>query len=170
MLFGRSVLAQLLPFRVQFLMSLTSEKPGGSHHFVQWDQFVPGLSKALCARRRDCCPPPVPGRFQSSPVFYFSLCPSFSRNSKDNVQQYQVPDWEIVPDFDLVAAVALFREREVRWITLPGTAVRASVPGHECIFEKKPPHAASDSSFYGYVTLSVSSRAKFTDTSMFGID
>lgn len=43
-----------------------------------------------------------------------------------------------------MAVAALFGEREVRWTTLPGTAVRTSVPDHECIV-KNPPYAASES-------------------------
>ena len=38
----------------------------------------------------------------------------------------------------------MFRERVVRWTTLPGNAVRASVPDHECIVVKKLPYAASE--------------------------
>ena len=38
-----------------------------------------------------------------------------------------------MPDFNPMAAATSFRERVARWTTLPGTAVRASVPDHECI-------------------------------------
>ena len=44
-----------------------------------------------------------------------------------------------------MVAVALFHEREVRWTTLPGAAVRASVPDHECFVVGKPLYAASGS-------------------------
>ena len=37
-----------------------------------------------------------------------------------------------------MVAAALFHERVVRWLTLPGTAVRASVPDHECFVVGKP--------------------------------
>ena len=42
-------------------------------------------------------------------------------------------------------AAALFREREVRWTTLKGAAVRPSVPDHECFVVGKPPYADSKS-------------------------
>ena len=62
------------------------------------------------------------------------------------LRQYLVPDWEIVSNFNPMAAAALFREREIRWTTLPGAAVRASVPDHECIVVWKPPYTTSTSS------------------------
>ena len=50
-----------------------------------------------------------------------------------------------MPNFNPVAAAALFHEREVRLTTLPGAVVRASVPAHECIVVKEPPYGASES-------------------------
>ena len=50
-----------------------------------------------------------------------------------------------MPNFNPVAAAALFREREVPLTTLPWDVVRVSVPAHECIVVKEPPHAASES-------------------------
>lgn len=54
-------------------------------------------------------------------------------------------DWEIVSNSDPMVAAALFHERDVRWITLPGAAVRASVRGHECFVVGKPPYGPSRS-------------------------
>ena len=44
-----------------------------------------------------------------------------------------------------MVAAALFHERDVHWTTLPGAAVRASVPDHECFVVGKPQYAASRS-------------------------
>ncbi|KAL9970588.1 hypothetical protein ACROYT_G022991 [Oculina patagonica] len=59
-------------------------------------------------------------------------------------QRYLVPDWEIVPDFNLMVAAASFHERVVRWITSPGTAERASVPDNVCNVVEEPPYVASE--------------------------
>ena len=63
-----------------------------------------------------------------------------------------------MPNFNPVAAAALFHEREVRLTTLPGAVVRASVPGHECLVVKEPPYGASES-----FSLSVRDPGSFID-------
>ena len=80
----------------------------------------------------------------SSPHPFFSLSFFQLPRKRQCYQRYLVPDWEIVPNSNQMAAAASFRERVVRWTTLPGTAVRASVPDHECTVVKKPPYAASE--------------------------
>ena len=43
-----------------------------------------------------------------------------------------MPDWEIVPNFNPMTPAALFRERQVRWTTLPGAAVSPRSWMHCC--------------------------------------
>ena len=121
-------------------------RPGGSQPFLQWGQLSRGFLKPFVPNSCSCAGTVAlrwsPG--VSSPHPFFSLSFFQPPCKRQCYQQYLVPDWEIVPNFNPMAAAALFREWVVRWITLPGNAVRAPVPDHECIVVKKSPYAASE--------------------------
>ena len=71
-----------------------------------------------------------PGNSTAHPLFSsYTLWPSCKRQC---LQLYQVPDWEIVPNFNPMAPAALFREREICWTTLPGAAVSPRSRMHCC--------------------------------------
>ena len=116
--------------------------------YLQWDQLSQGFLKPFVPDSCSCAGTVAlrwsPGDSTSHSLFYlYFRYPPYKRQC---LQQYLVPDWEIVSNFNPMAAAALFREREIRWTTLPGAAVKASVPDHEFIVVWKPPYTTSTSS------------------------